>query len=141
MCRLSRLSSIAKAVWKGDAALARTLMSSTELGDEYLELLHGRPFLKDPVVFEAALADLKRSFSDGNRAAVLSSTRPVGSAKNSKKIALKKIDNLQTNIQQWRAKIRQLNRETEERNPEGISQGHHGLLEVSVPTVAWIQFR
>jgi hypothetical protein len=74
-------------------------MSSTDLGGEHLELLHGRPFLKDPVVFEAALADLKRSLSDGNRAAVLNSTRPVGSAKNSKKIALRKIDNL---AQLWR---------------------------------------
>ena len=99
MCRLSRLSSIAKAVWKGDAKLARTLISSTDLGGEHLEILLGRPFLKDAVAFEAVLADLKRSLSDGNRAAVLNSTQPVGSAKNSKKIALRKIDNL---AQLWR---------------------------------------
>jgi len=51
------------------------------------------------VAFEAALADLKRSLSDGNRAAVLNSTQPVGGTKNSKKIALRKIDNL---AQLWR---------------------------------------
>lgn len=36
----------------------------------------------------------------------------------------KKIDNLQTNIQQWRAKIRQLNRETEERNRLLLEEKH-----------------
>jgi len=36
----------------------------------------------------------------------------------------KKIDNLQTSIQQWRAKIRQLNRETEERNRLLLEEKH-----------------
>ena len=36
----------------------------------------------------------------------------------------KKIDNLQTTIQQWRAKIRQLNRETEERNRLLLEEKH-----------------
>ena len=36
----------------------------------------------------------------------------------------KKIDNLQTQIQQWRAKIRQLNRETEERNRLLLEEKH-----------------
>lgn len=44
----------------------------------------------------------------------------------SKEIELKKkkIDSLQTSIQQWRAKIRQLNRETEERNRLLLEEKH-----------------
>ena len=80
------MSSIAKAVWKGDAKLARTLQSTTELGDEHLVFVQGKPFLKNAEAFEAALGEMKRNLSDGNRAAVLNSDRPVGSAKNSKKI-------------------------------------------------------
>ena len=62
---LTRLSSISRAVWRADANLASTLLSSSELAAEHLVLISGIPRLIDPSKFEAAFAQAKRTHHEG----------------------------------------------------------------------------
>ena len=94
MCILSRLSSIAKCVWKGDYRLACKLISDTELGSKHLTFLNGKPCIKNHELFEFEVAIQRRYLSDKQKEEVLGRKEADGALKQGKKIKLLKIENL-----------------------------------------------
>ena len=60
---LLRLGTISRAVWSGDAFLARILVTETDLGRDHLKFVNGDvPSLSQPANFENALRLAKESF-------------------------------------------------------------------------------
>ena len=68
--RCQTFASVARAVWRGDATLARSLITSSPLAGEMLQIINGKPALTNPLVFETDNADARREWYVQERAAI-----------------------------------------------------------------------
>ena len=69
--KLMRLNSISQAVASGDAKLAAALVRHSTFSSELLDIVEGRPALRDPQAYEEVFAEAKRAHINRERQEIL----------------------------------------------------------------------